>query len=117
MLQFKNEALNKAFKIKAETDTVVNLPASRTYKAYSGPLSGIPNAEMLEAMVSRGSNLVSKVQEEKEQTPDPLVPEDPAKLPEVVNDPPPPPNEGGEGERKEEEQIPPSNRKGGKRNK
>ena len=60
-MNFKKQALNKAYKIDAETDVTVNIPAlEKKHGPYNGPLSGIPEEAIVEGMVERGSNLVSR---------------------------------------------------------
>lgn len=61
-MNFKDESLNNDYKILADKDVKVRLPAIKDKKigGYYGPLSGIPLKEHVDGMIARRSNLVAK---------------------------------------------------------
>lgn len=57
---FKNETLNGQYKMEV-ADTDIQVPG------YKGKLSEVPSADILEGLISRGNNIVSRLPEKKNQ--------------------------------------------------
>ena len=67
-MKFSNEEINKAYASDAPDNTEIHAPGKTDYPGYRGKLADVQDASILDGMIKRGSQLVTKI------TPKPVAP-------------------------------------------